>query len=144
VAIRVIPFYAIVLRPFRRNLPTYAWRSLLQRAAEGGFDGEIMIFGAMSAGDIDSKARYLERIGFKGPAHGDHADFVIFEGGSGPLPEWLECVEYRYLNGSERSGRIWKLKNSEVYDLIDTHHRAKLPRKGFEVDWPPFIGKCWD
>lgn len=147
-AIKVMPFYAIVLRPFRRNLPPEGWRFLIDQAARGGaYDGEIMVFGAMNPVEAESIADFLVELGYRRFRQGEDAeetDFACFESGVGPMPDWLECVEYRRLDHPERAGEIWKLKNSEAYDLFEFDLPNKPPRKGFEVDWPPFIGKCWD
>ena len=147
-AIKVMPFYAIILRPFRRTLSPEGWRFILEQAARGGaYDGEIMAFGAMSPGDIDALEDYLTGLGyrpFKSGEDDEDSDFAWFQSGVGAMPDWLECVEWRSLDDPQVGGEIWKLKNSEVYDLVEFERPNKFPRKGFEVDWPPFIGKCRD
>jgi hypothetical protein len=57
------------------------------------------------------------------------------------MPNWLECVDVRHF-GEEKSGdTAWKMRDSQVYTLHDFHDRQKFPTKGYEVDWPPYIGK---
>jgi hypothetical protein len=33
------------------------------------------------------------------------------------------------------------MKNSGVYDLINFEADLSLPKKGYQCDWPPLIGK---
>ena len=40
-----------------------------------------------------------------------------------------------------RPVKAWKMKNSGVYDLINFEANLSLPRKGYQCDWPPLIGK---
>lgn len=141
-AIRVMPFYAIILRPFvEQEISRSGWEALVRNAALGRFDGEIMAFGAMNPMDVDSQCEFLEGVGYRGPSHGDAADFAVFEMGFGRMPNWLECVDVRHF-GEETSGdTAWKMRDSQVYTLHDFHESQKLPTKGYEVDWPPYIGK---
>ena len=140
-AIRIMPFYAIILRPFViQEISRLGWAALVRQAAIGPFDGEITAFGAMNPMDVDNQVEFLENVGFKGLSHGDAADFAIFEMGLGRMPSWLERVDVRHL-GEEKSGdAAWKMRESQVYTLHDFHERREFPTKGYEVDWPPYIG----
>ena len=141
-AIRVMPFYAIVLRPFvLESMAREGWMMLVHHAARGTFDGEIMAFGAMNPREIENHAEYLEQLGFKGPQHNDEADFALFQSGMGKLPTWLEIVDVKHFADGPEHDSAWKLKNSEVYTLHDFHFQPQYPTKGYEVDWPPYIGK---
>lgn len=141
-AIRVMPFYAIILRPFvEQEITRAGWDVLVRHAAIGPFDGEIMAFGAMNRMDVDRQCEFLEYVGFRGPTHGEAADFAIFEMGSGKMPSWLECVEVLDLSEEKSGGTAWKMRNSQVYTLHDFNDHRKFPTKGHEVDWPPYIGK---
>jgi hypothetical protein len=137
-----MPFYAIILRPFvEQKIAEHGWRNIVQWAAMGLFDGEILALGAMNPQDIEDSADLLDRVGFKGPKFGDDADYAMFSSGVGTMPAWLECVEVRLLDDPKIKFDAWKMKNSEVYELHDFHDRKKYPTKGYEVDWPPYIGK---
>jgi len=141
VAIRVLPFYAIVLRPLvSQDLNQPIWRMLLKNAVNGLFDGEIMAFPSMELPSLRTIAGLLKAGGYNGPEHGDHADFVWFERGEGKMPNWLEKVELRFFD-SDRVSAAWKMVNSEVYSLVDQNDQASAPTKGYQVDWPPFIGR---
>ena len=141
-AIKTMPFYAIILRPFvEQQISELGWRNIVQWAAMGLFDGEILALGAMNPRDIQNSAEFLEQVGFKGPAFGDEADFAVFSSGFGDMPAWLECVEVRLLDDPKVKFDAWKMKNSEVYELHDFHDRKKSPTKGYEVDWSPYIGR---
>jgi len=144
-AIKTMPFYSIVLRVFvQQKIDDSGWRALVQQAALGVFDGEIVAFGAMNPMDHENQCDFLKRVGFKGPEHGDDADFAEFQSGMGRMPNWLECVRVRYLNGQPGEVDAWKLRYSDVYTLHDFHERRGFPTKGYEVDWPPFIGAIND
>ena len=144
-AIKTMPFYSIVLRAFvQQKIDEPGWRALVRHAAFGVFDGEIMAFGAMNPMDHENQCDFLKSVGFKGPEHGDEADFAEFQGGMGRMPNWLECVRVRYLKGQPDEVEAWKLRHSDVYTLHDFHVRKSFPTKGYEVDWPPFIGPIRD
>jgi hypothetical protein len=57
------------------------------------------------------------------------------------LVSWLETVDVNFFDEAIRPAQAWKMVNSDVYDLVDFHGGARLPRKGYECDWPPYIGK---
>ena len=141
-AIKVMPFYSIILRPFvDQPIAERGWRRIVEWASMGLFDGEILALGAMNPQEIEGLANFLEEVGFKGPAVGDGADFAMFSSGHGEMPGWLERVEVRSLDDSKLKFDAWKMRNSDVYELHDFHDRKKYPTKGYEVDWPPYIGK---
>ncbi len=78
-AIRVMPFYATVLRPFvAQEISRAGWAALVRQAAIGPFDGEIMAFDAMKPMDVENQVKFLENVGFRGLNYGDAADFAIF------------------------------------------------------------------
>lgn len=143
-AIRVMPFFAIILRPFvEQEISRAGWEALVRHAAIGPFDGEIMAFGAMISTDVERQCGFLEEIGYRGPSHGDATDFAIFEIGFGKMPNWLKCVEVRHFGEERPGGSAWKMRNSQAYTLHDFHDRQKFPTKGSEVDWPPYIGRIF-
>lgn len=140
-AIRVMPFHAIVLRLFvPQDITQSGWRMLIANVALGRFDGEIMAFGSMDPIAIIGVGKSLEGMGFKGPVHGDDADFALLDRGEGAMPSWLEKVELRFFDSGLVSA-AWKMVNSETYALADQNGRESLPTKGYQVDWPPFIGR---
>ena len=143
-AIEVIPFYAIVLRPFvDRRIAQHGWKQIVKWASMGLFDGEILALGAMNYGDIEDWVKFLEEVGYNGPTKADEADFAIFSPSTDAMPGWLECVEVRLLDDLKTNvhAYAWKMKNSEVYELHDFRHSHEFLTKGYEVDWPPYIGK---
>ena len=141
-AIRVQSFFSIVLRPFvPQAIASDGWTMLVHHAASGLFDGEIMVFVAMSMIDIRSTMAFLERSGFKGPSNGSSVDYALFDMGIGIMPSWLEKVEVRHFSDSRTSDAAWKLVKSQVYTLHDRVNRADLLTKGYDVDWPPYIGR---
>ena len=140
-AIRILPFHAIVLRPFvSQDITQSGWRMLVLNAAGGLFDGEIMAFGSMDFVAIRGLATNLEGAGFKGPVQGGDADFTLQDRGEGLMPRWLQKVVVKYFDESGVSA-AWKMVGSEVYTLHDRSGRPHHPTKGYEVDWEPFIGK---
>lgn len=137
-AIRARSGYAVILRPFTdREISSAAWKTLLRLAAGQAFDGEIMAFIDMDPMGNDITINMLERMGFVGP-EGLEPDFAVK---FAALPAWLELVDVRYLDGSGNEAKAWKLKDSQVYDLHDVPGLWQWPKKGYEVDWPPYIGK---
>jgi len=141
-AIRVQPFFSVVLRPFvPQAIASSGWTMLVHHAASGLFDGEIMVFVAMSMIDIRSTMVSLERSGFKGPSNESGADYALFDMGDGVMPSWLEKVAVTHFGDSRTGDAAWKLVNSQVYTLHDRVNRADLSTKGYDVDWPPYIGR---
>ncbi len=102
-----------------------------------------MAFGAMSGNDIDRIINHLADFGYIGPDNGDASDMVLSEmwGGSSYIPDWLELVDVRFFDESRPTTQAWKKKNSSVYTLLDFEAESNLPTKGYQCDWPPYIGK---
>jgi hypothetical protein len=85
-AIKTMPFYSIVLRVFvQQKIDDSGWMALVQQAALGVFDGEIMAFGAMNPMDHENQCDFLKRVGFKGREHGDALTLRSFK------VAWAEC-----------------------------------------------------
>jgi hypothetical protein len=102
-----------------------------------------MAFGAMSDRDMDRIIHDLISFGYVGPDQGDKSDMVLsssFSGGS-DIPSWLELVDVKFFDEEQAQVQAWKMKNSGVYDLINFEANLSLPRKGYQCDWPPLIGK---
>ena len=48
------------------------------------------------------------------------------------------------LHAQEREAetiQAWKMKKSNVYELLNFEAALDKPVKGYQCDWPPFIGK---
>ena len=85
----------------------------------------------------------LTSFGYIGPDQGDMPDMVVsssFLGGSN-ISSWLELVDVTFFNEDQPPVKAWKMKESGVYDLINFEANLSLPRKGYQCDWPPLIGK---
>lgn len=61
--------------------------------------------------------------------------------GTYTLPSWIELVDVTFFDEAKPPVKAWKMKNSGVYDLINFEADLNLPRKGYQCDWPPLIGK---
>lgn len=143
-AIRLIPGIKLIQRvDTPSQVSATGWRYLFGRKNPYfNCDGEIMIFRAMSGADIDYEIDLLTSFGFIGPNKGEHSDMVVWEFGSiTEMPSWLSVVEVRFFDKAVKPYRAWKLANSQVYNLIDFRGSLELPRKGYQCDWPPLIGK---
>jgi hypothetical protein len=141
-AIRCFSFIAVILRPYvQQTISEAGWKMLLRSARSCAFDGEIMAFGAMNGTDADNTINSLVRAGYKGPSDPHDCDMAVFDMGFGAMPPWLERVEVRHFNDPNVVDAAWKLKDSEVYTLHDFRDQPSRPTKGYEVDWPPFIGR---
>ncbi|MGE4612258.1 MAG: hypothetical protein AAED33_12875 [Paracoccaceae bacterium] len=144
-AIQTLSFISLILRPYvQQPISTDGWRHLLAQAdPHRNFDGEIMAFGAMSGRDIDCIIEELISFGYIGPGEGDQSDMVVsdmFSVGSN-IPAWLELVDVKFFDESRPPTQAWKMKQSNVYRLIDFEASLATPTKGYECDWPPYIGK---
>jgi hypothetical protein len=120
-AIQTLSFISLILRPYvKQPISTDGWKYLFAQVdPHRNFDGELMAFGTMSGHDMDCIIEQLISFGYIGPNEGDKSDMVVsssFSGGS-------------------------NMKNSGVYDLINFEADLSLPRKGYQCDWPPLIGK---
>ena len=144
-AIRVLPFYALVVRfDASRVTSSAGWRFLMQSCDRSrNFDGELIVFGAMNYNDIQDYLKALNGFGFREPSSGEDSDMCLFSAGypMTSIPNWLSVVDVEFFSTDEVSCQAWKLKDSQVYDLLDFHQEVRLPRKGYECDWPPLIGR---
>ena len=143
-AIRLMPAITLILRiDTPSEVSATGWRYLFERKNPyRNCDGEIMVFGAMSGADIDQDIDLLTSLGFVGPNQGEQSDLVVWEFGPiTEMPSWLSVVEVKYFEEAVKPCRAWKLTNSQVYSLIDFCSGLELPRKGYQCDWPPLIGK---
>ena len=61
--------------------------------------------------------------------------------GTDQLPSWIELVDVQFFDVTRPTVKAWKLKESGMYDLINFEADLSLPRKGYQCDWPPLIGK---
>ena len=61
--------------------------------------------------------------------------------GTDNLPSWIEPVDVQFFDEDQPPVKAWKIKNSGVHDLINFEANLSLPRKGYQCDWPPLIGK---
>ena len=144
-AIQTLSFISLILRPYvKQPISTDGWKHLLSQAdPHRNFDGELMAFGTMSGHDMDRIIHDLISFGYVGPDQGDKSDMVLsssFSGGS-DIPSWLELVDVKFFDEEQAPVQAWKMKNSGVYDLINFEANLSLPRKGYQCDWPPHIGK---
>ena len=144
-AIQTLSFISLILRPYvQQSISTDGWQYLLARAdPHRNFDGEIMVFGAMSDHDIDIITQSLISFGYIGPDQGDKSDMVISDmlSGASNIPSWLDLVDVKFFDEDRLPVRAWKMKESSIYGLLDFEPSLGSPTKGYECDWPPYIGK---
>ena len=102
-----------------------------------------MVFGAMSDHDIDIITQSLISFGYIGPDQGDKSDMVISDmlSGASNIPSWLDLVDVKFFDEGRVPVRAWKMKESSIYGLLDFEPSFGSPTKGYECDWPPYIGK---
>lgn len=144
-AIQTLSFISLILRPYvEQPISTNGWKTLFAQVDPyRNFDGELMAFGTMSGHDMDRIINDLISFGYVGPDQGDKSDMVLsssFSGGS-DIPSWLELVDVKFFGDDQPPVKAWKMKESGVYDLINFEANLSLPRKGYQCDWPPLIGK---
>jgi hypothetical protein len=144
-AIQTLSFVSLILRPYvQQHISTDGWQYLLAQAdPQRNFDGEIMAFGAMSGRDIDQIMLALISFGYIGPNQGDKSDMVVsdmFSTGSN-IPSWLELVDVKFFDEGKLPTQAWKMTRSNVYSLLDFESTLATTAKGYECDWPPYIGK---
>ena len=144
-AIQTLSFVSLILRPYvKQPISIEGWKSLFAQVDPyRNFDGELMAFGTMSGQDMDRIIHDLISFGYVGPNEGDKSDMVLsssFSGGS-DIPSWLELVDVSFFDEDRPPVKAWKMKESGVYDLINFEANLSLPRKGYQCDWPPLIGK---
>ena len=144
-AIQTLSFISLILRPWvKQDIDPDGWAYLLNQADPNrNFDGEIIAFGAMSGGDIDTIINTLFAYGYIRPDSGEKSDMVISDmmWGSSYVPSWLELVDVTFFDENRPPVKAWKKKNSGVYKLLNFEANISLPTKGYECDWPPQIGK---
>ena len=147
-AIQTLSFISLILRPYvAQPISTDGWKYLLAQVDPyRNFDGEIMAFGAMSGQVMDGIIQDLTSFGYVGPNEGESSDMIVSDMFSGKdnLPSWIELVDVKFFDENQPRVKAWKMKNSNVYDLINFEANLSLPRKGYQCDWPPFIGKIGD
>lgn len=144
-AIKFLPFYALILRfDTSRVKSIEGWRFLMENCDRNrNFDGELIVFGAMSYDVIRDYIEALTGFGFNEPDDSEETDIVIWSAGV-PLtsvPNWLTVIDIEFFAADVPPCKAWKLSESQVYDLLDFHQKIRLPRKGYECDWPPRIGR---
>lgn len=144
-AIQTLSFISLILRPYvEQPISTDGWQYLLAQAdPHRNFDGEIMAFGAMSGREIYHIIERLVAFGYIGLDQGDKSDMVLsdmFSAGSN-IPSWLELVDVRFFHEATPPRQAWKMKKSNVYELLNFEAALDKPVKGYQCDWPPFIGK---
>ena len=144
-AIQTLSFISLILRPYvKQPISTDGWKTLFAQVdPHRNFDGELMAFGAMSGQDIDCIIHNLISFGYIGPDQGDQSDMVVSDmfSGTSNIPSWIELVDVKFFDDTKPSVQAWKMKESGVYDLINFEADLNLPRKGYQCDWPPYIGK---
>ena len=57
------------------------------------------------------------------------------------LPSWIELVDVTFFGDDQPPVKAWKMKEPGVYDLINFEADLSLPRKGYQCDQAPLIGK---
>ena len=61
--------------------------------------------------------------------------------GADNLPSWIELADVTPFDESRQPTQAWKMKKSNVYSLLDFEAKLATPTKGYDCDWPPYIGK---
>ncbi|MDG1736801.1 MAG: hypothetical protein P8L68_05955 [Paracoccaceae bacterium] len=144
-AIQTLSFISLILRPYvEQPISTDGWKSLFAQVdPHRNFDGELMAFGTMSGQDMDTIIERLISFGYVGPNEGEKSDMIVSDmfAGTDNLPSWIELVDVSFFDEDQAPAKAWKMKNSGVYDLINFEANLRLPRKGYQCDWPPLIGK---
>ena len=144
-AIQTLSFISLILRPYvEQPISTDGWKHLLAQAdPHRNFDGEIMAFGAMSGHDIDRIIQGLISFGYIGPDQGDQSDMAVSDmfSGDANIPSWLDLVDVTFFDEGRPPVKAWKMKESNIYKLLNFESTLEEPTKGYECDWPPHIGK---
>ena len=102
-----------------------------------------MAFGTMSGHDMDRIIEGLVSFGYVGPNEGEKSDMIVSDMfmGTDTLPSWIELIDVTFFDEGQPPVKAWKMRNSGVYDLINFEADRSLPRKGYQCDWAPLIGK---
>ena len=144
-AIQTLSFISLILRPYvEQPISTDGWRHLFAQVDPyRNFDGELMAFGTMSGHDMEKIIERLVSFGYVGPNEGDKSDMFVSDMfmGADNLPSWIELVDVSFFDEDQPPVKAWKMKKSGVYNLINFEADLSLPRKGYQCDWPPLIGK---
>lgn len=144
-AILTLSFISLILRPYvKQPISTDGWKYLLSQAdPHRNFDGELMAFGTMWGRDMERIIESLASFGYVGPDEGDKSDMVVSDmfTGTDKLPSWIELVDVKFFDEETPPVQAWKMKKSYVYSLLDFEANLATPTKGYECDWPPYIGK---
>ena len=144
-AIQTLSFISLILRPYvKQPISTDGWKSLFAQVdPHRNFDGELMAFGTMSGRDMSKIIERLVSFGYIGPDQGDQSDMIVSDmfTGTDKLPSWIEFVDVTFFDEETPPVQAWKMKESGVYDLINFEADLSLPRKGYQCDWSPLIGK---
>ena len=144
-AIQTLSFISLILRPYvEQPISTDGWRHLFAQVDPyRNFDGELMAFGTMSGHDMEKIIERLVSFGYAGPNEGDKSDMFVSDMfmGADNLPSWIELVDVSFFDEDQPPVKAWKMKKSGVYNLINFEADLSLPRKGYQCDWPPLIGK---
>ena len=144
-AIQTLSFISLILRPYvKQPISTDGWKHLFAQVDPyRNFDGELMAFGAMSGRDMSKIIERLISFGYVGLNEGDKSDMIVSDMfmGADNLPSWIELVDVSFFDEDQPPVKAWKMKESGVYDLINFEANLSLPRKGYQCDWPPLIGK---
>jgi len=144
-AIQTLSFISLILRPYvKQPISTDGWKSLFAQVdPHRNFDGELMAFGTMSGRDMDRIIHDLTSFGYIGPDLGDKSDMIVSDMfmGTDSLPSWIELVDVTFFDEEAPPVKAWKMKKSNVYSLLDFEANLATPTKGYECDWPPYIGK---
>lgn len=92
---------------------------------------------------MDRIMQALISFGYVGPDQGDQSDMIISDmfTGTAKLPSWIELVDVKFFDEETPPVQAWKMKKSNVYRLLDFEGNIAAPAKGYECDWPPYIGK---
>ena len=151
----------IILRTsVKQKISAAGWRMLFDEKNSINFDGEIMVFSHMSDLNQQHILDSLRSYGFLGPKKmtGDAGEAFCREARSVEnfdivceyygrehdklkYPSWLERTEVTFFDEKRPPLQAWKLKNSNVYNLIDFNGGGYIGRKGENCDWHPHIGK---
>ena len=108
-----IPYFGLIFRPFvKQEISRECLLGLLgQINPEKNFDGELMVFGAMSTRDIQARYDFLIKGGYKGPSSGEEADMAFsFDGYLQNPPDWLQTIDVRFLTIKLQPFQLTNLK----------------------------------
>jgi hypothetical protein len=144
-AIQTLSFISLILRPYvEQPISSDGWKYLFAQVdPHRNFDGELIAFGTMSGQDMQGIIDRLVSFGYVGPDAGDKSDMVVSDRLTGidNLPSWIELVDVKFFDKERPSVQAWKMKQSNVYELLNFEAQLGKPMKGYQCDWAPFIGQ---